>query len=852
MRVSVSMAVACLSLISVTSAGEVQAAIRQPTNIAAQGLAPALKALARDRDVQLVYRSDLVMDLRTGGAVGELTFDEALTKLLAGTGLTYRYLDSSAITIIPIATNPPLSEGEGPSRPLLEQGNGNKATGSTLRLAQDSSRQISASSGSSDRHSNSNTADDPNSAVELQEVVVTAEKRAERLQDVPVPVTAISGQALIDSNELRIQDYYTSIPGLSFASGVHGEPYIAIRGITADIYSNPSVGITIDDVPYGSSTSHGGGYIAPDIDPSDLARVEVLRGPQGTLYGANSMGGLIKYVTVDPSTDGTSGSVQVGTDRVYNGAEPGYSARGAVNVPLTDTWAIRASAFTRLDPGYIDNVQSADLGVNERHAAGGRLSSLWRPSDTLSLKVSALVQDSKQNGLAEVFQGPNFGDLQQDVLRGTGQYQTKAQNYSAALNADLGPVNLTSLTGYNVQSTSGWYDVTPIYGPYAQALFGVAGASSEDTRKTSKVTQEVRLAGSLGPRFDWLAGGFYTHENSPNSQPYYAVNPATGALVAALAQAPVNTTYAEYAGFTDLTYHFTNSFDVQLGGRESWIKQTLTQSVSGALVPHPSVTQGDSDASAFTYLVTPRFRISPDLMTYARLASGYRPGGPNVNTALFGLPPQYSPDKTKNYELGIKGDALDHVFTFDASVYYIDWQNIQLTLAKNGFAYSANGSEAKSQGVELSLESRPVSGLVMSTWVTWGDAVLKEAFPATSTAYGAAGDRLPNSARFSGNFSLQQDFRITGRLTGYVGGAVSYMGEREGTFQPTAVRQILPAYAQTNLRAGAKFNTWTLNFYLNNLADKRGLVGGGLDSVPTNSFLYIQPRTTGLSLTKVF
>src|SRR5580765_8280002 len=162
----------------------------------------------------------------------------------------------------------------------------NSSFGSTFRVAQNLPASTDESKGNSgaessppsaspsrDLHSKSDT--DRNSSADIEEVVVTAEKRPEPLQDVPVPVTAISGQTLVDTNQLRIQDWHTSIPGLSFSSGVHGEPFAAIRGITADYDSNPSVGVTIDDVPYGSSTGLGGGYIAPDIDPSDLARVEV-------------------------------------------------------------------------------------------------------------------------------------------------------------------------------------------------------------------------------------------------------------------------------------------------------------------------------------------------------------------------------------------------------------------------------------------------------------------------------------------------------------------------------------------------------------------------------------------------
>jgi iron complex outermembrane receptor protein len=710
----------------------------------------------------------------------------------------------------------------------------------------------SSSSASPGRDSHSNSNADRNSSADLEEIVVTAEKRTERLQDVPVPVTVISGQTLVDTNQLRVQDYYASIPGLSFSSGVHGEPFLAIRGITADYYSNPSVGITIDDVPYGSSTSLGGGYIAPDIDPSDLARVEVLRGPQGTLYGANSLGGLIKFVTVDPSTDGSTGSVQAGTNSVYNGAELGYSARGAVNLRLSDATAIRASAYTHLDPGYIDNIQSGERGVNERHADGGRLSLLWRPSDAFSLKLNALLQHSQQDGLSGVYVGPSLGDLQQDVLRGTGRYDSKVQSYSAALTANLGGVNLTALTSYNVQSTFGWDDVTPLYGSYAEHEFGVAGATSGDSRRAAKFTQEVRVSVPIGERVEWLLGGFYTHEDSPADQVYFVADPATGAVGPSFVEAPFATTYAEQAVFTDLTLHVTDRFDVQLGGRESQIKQAVMESLSGVLIGATTVSEGHSKADAFTYLVTPRFNASPDLMVYARLASGYRPGGPNINTALLRVPSQYNPDTTRNYEIGVKGAVLDHVLSFDASLYYIDWKDIQLNLLQNGLAYDGNGSAAKSEGVELSVESRPLTGLAISTWFTWDDAVLTQAFPSTSTVYGVPGDRLPSSSRFSGYLSLQQHFRVTGQITGFAGAAVSYVGDRVGAFRATSLRQSFPAYTQANLRAGMMYASWTANLFVTNLADSRGVLAGGLDAVPTNSFIYTQPRTVGLAISRTF
>jgi outer membrane receptor protein involved in Fe transport len=240
-------------------------------------------------------------------------------------------------------------------------------------------------------------------------------------------------------------------------------------------------------------------------------------------------------------------------------------------------------------------------------------------------------------------------------------------------------------------------------------------------------------------------------------------------------------------------------------------------------------------------------------MVYARLASGYRAGGPNL-TISPGTPPQYSPDTTKNYEIGVKNELLDHTLSIDASLYYIDWNNIQLSLVnpQNGLGYNGNGSRAKSEGLELSVESKPLIGLTVGAWVAWGEAKLTQAFPSTSTAYGAVGDRLPYSSRFSGNVSLRQDFPLTNRVTGFVGGSVSYVGDREGEFTSSATRQDLPSFTRTDLQAGVKYASWTANLFVNNVADRRGLLAGGLGSYPPFAFSYIQPRIAGLSVVKTF
>jgi iron complex outermembrane recepter protein len=698
----------------------------------------------------------------------------------------------------------------------------------------------------------------------IDEVIVTAQKRSERLRDVPVPVTAVSADELSSTNQVRLQDYFTRVPGLSLTPVADADsPVVSIRGITTGGTTNPTVGIVVDDVPYGSSTRQGAGFTAPDIDPSDLARVEVLRGPQGTLYGASSLGGLIKFATIEPSTDAVQGLLQGGTTSVRNGDGLGYSVRGMVNMPLSDTTAIRASAFTRRLPGYIDDPVIGIDGVNRTDVDGGRLTALWRPSDTFSLKVGALLQESERQGTDEVHELPGLGEFEQSALRGTGLYKRQAQAYSAVADAKLGRVSLTSVTGYSVDELDSNLDVSPFYGAFvAQPLFGVSGASSRLHGETTRFSQELRLSMSLGDRVQWLIGAFYTDEDANQPDDFLAVDPVTGDPVGMFIANRVPSTYEEYALFTNFTFQLTDRFDVQIGGRQSHNENSFSTLWFGPVAPiffgaDPFfIPESRAEDEPFTYLVTPRFKITPDVMAYARLASGYRPGGPNgACTGTFAC--RYEADTTVNYEAGLKAELLGGALALDASVYYIDWQDIQLNSVdpNTGVGFIANGGEARSRGAELAMEAHPTDGLTIAGWVAWNDAELSEISPDVDVV-AAPGDRLPYSSEFSGSVSIDQMFPI-GTMTGLIGGSVNYVDDREGVFPSifsgTTQRQVFPSYSQVDLRLGIRFDSWSVDAFVNNATDKRGVLTGGLDKIVYKyGFNYIQPRTIGLSLTKSF
>ena len=800
--------------------------------------------------VQILINSATVTSVHTAGIEGTQPAAAALATLLKDSGLSYTWVGKT-VHVVSVED----TRAAAPPKRIGSDDSGKKATAGTENpqgLARRS---------------------------DIDEVVVSAEKRTERLQDVPVPVAAVSAATLTENSQTRLMDYYNQVPSLLISPADYSSQLIAVRGITTGSNSGagtPTTGIMVDDVPFGNSTGNTPGFTVPDFDPGDLARMEVLRGPQGTLYGASSMGGLIKYVTVDPSTSGLSGRLEASTEAVHNGAQLGYTFRGSVNVPLNEQFAIRASAFTRLDPGYIDNPVLGIDGINKDRASGGRLAALWKPTDNFSLKLSAIYQQIKGDGTADVTNVENvtgqynsLGDLQQGYIRGVGPYDRKAEVYGAIATYKIGKAEITSVTGYNVSDVNDTIDYTQNLADLTLAQFGVTGSPIVEHVKNSRVSQELRLATPLGRYFDLLVGGYYDHEAaSPQKQSVLATDASTGAFAGTWLSLSFPTTYTEYALFADLTYHVTDRFDIQVGGRESRLRIGLSASESSG--PFESVIVGaPSDGPfftdpvaahnhAFTYLFTPRFKFTDDLMLYARLASGYRPGGPNTAP---GVPSEYNPDKTENYEVGFKGSFFDRKLSIDTSVYYIDWKNVQLNLVDPTtlFGYTGNGGRAKSQGVEFSVELRPITGLHISSWVAYDDAKLTDwpagaqaNFEAGTGPYAYSGARLPLSPRFSANLSVDQSIPITDALAAFVGGSLSYVGDRVGVFAFSPDRQYMPAYAKTDLRTGVDYEQWRANLYVTNAFDRRGLISGGLGTDLPYSFYFIQPRTVGLSLSRQF
>jgi outer membrane receptor protein involved in Fe transport len=696
---------------------------------------------------------------------------------------------------------------------------------------------------------------------ELGEIVVTAQKRQERLIDVPQSITAVTGEDLQRQGATQLRDFATTVPALTFTTSGVGQSQITLRGVTAGVDIGPTVGVYVDDVPYGSSGAFvNAASLGLDAGLFDLDRIEVLRGPQGTLYGASSMGGVLKYVTRQPSLAGFEGAAQGGLSFTSHGGA-NYNGAAALSGPIvSDTLGVRASAYYSRDGGYIDNLALDDDNANASKVYGGRLDFLYEPTDKLKARLVGFAQNIRRDGMGTadytLAGQPVDGDLDQRRLK-PEPFDQNFRLISGSLAYDFGPATLTSISSYQTSDVRYVQDASALYVPLLGSLgLNFSATALDQHRTTDKFAQEVRLASSGGGMFEWLVGGFYTHESSTNGQQVRAYD-TSGALSAInLGNAAIPSTYEEIAAFGNATVHFTDKFDVSGGLRYARNIQRFEQNATGLLVS--SAPEAISSENVATYLLNTRYRFSSDETLYARFATGYRPGGPNfvardpVSGALL-APQTFQSDTLESYEIGYKRQTADRRFGVDAAAYHIDWKDIQVQTGASGVAVIVNAGAAKIDGAELTLTARPVRSFTLTGAFAYQDARLAEDAPGLGAM---KGDKLPNVPKFTA--ALSADYRASGEgLRPSAGATLRFVSDRVSSFdQNPGIPQFdLKDYVLVDLRAGVTIRDADVQLFARNLFDDRGrvsaitnlAVAGGPAQVAI-----VQPRTIGLSVTKHF
>jgi iron complex outermembrane receptor protein len=742
------------------------------------------------------------------------------------------------------------------------------------------------------------------SVATLDEVIVTAEKRSENIQSVPISVTAITERSLELLGASDQLGYFFTVPGLSFQSqgptgDQHGNVSLSLRGVAATSGAN-TVGFYINETPI-----H---FVDPDL--FDVNRIEVLRGPQGTLYGASSMGGTIKVITNEPTADHFDGKIDLSASKTEHGSS---NVDGSVvfNIPLIDNrLAARIVGFSRDDSGYINNVvrqtqqppstvvppplnlglNDIEKGVNTERLRGSRIALKAIFTDALSVTVTDMEQNLRIAGdpVYKVILDPSDPNLKygtiaplvNDFTHGSllthdinpAPQVEKFSLYDVTVKYDPGPVSLVSSTSYYERSTAGVIDMTEVL----PSVFGMTvpvAQNLDDLDSGHGFTEEVRLSSESNPHFTWLLGGFYQNVYTQFQQSLVDQNfnnevfggapvVPNGVFLAFLSK----NSQAQTAVFADITVHVTKSLDVAAGIRHFKVNETNNTVGDGLFNGGPTEANSTAHDSGNTPRVLASYKLTDNAMLYATVSKGFRPGfgldpvGAACDPALkaLGLPlnrTQVDPDSLWNHEVGFKTEFLDRRLTVNGAVYEVDWSNIQqnLNLGNCGYSTTVNSGKARTQGFEIEVAAVPMRGLQLNASLSMVDAKLT----ANAAQVGAqSGDPLLAVAKWHAATAITYSRPIRPQFEGYAHADYQYTGPMQDGYDfstpELSFENHQPGYNTINLRTGVLHSDWEVALFVQNLSDARPRLTAANFISPDISVYTIRPRTIGLNLKKSF
>jgi iron complex outermembrane receptor protein len=743
-----------LCLAGPSVADDVHTPIKKLTNIPAEGLGDALQALAKERNFQLVYVSEQINGLRTKGASGEFTQEEALKGLLNGTGFTFKYLDEKTVTIVPVGTRADVTKSAAPATPEASAAataeatppEGKRSFWGRLRLAQ-----ISADQSASLRSDSSDKANDSGASEQdskLDEIVVTATRQARLLSTVPISASAFSQKTLDAEGVKQIDDIALITPGVTFIRGNSGSTNIAIRGISSDSGSS-TTGVYIDDTPVQSRVI---GFSSTTVFPNvfDLERVEILRGPQGTLFGAGSEGGTVRFITPQPSltdyTDYTRG--ELGFTEY---GDPSFEAGAAIGGPIVENEiGFRASAWYRRDGGYTDRVDrfGGDLIAKDddwQNSYNARLAFAIQPVDHLMITPSFYYQYIYINDSQtywEYLSNPGKGQFNNGAPV-TAPFH--ATSYLPAINVNYQTdfFTVTSNTSYYEQDNQNNRDLSALIpndlGVMLSPTHPVPGDpdyADQDLFITAQraFTEEVRIQSNSDSRFTWLGGVFFQHEHQSSDQ-FVPDTPAAfnGLVEAALGESTqqvfgmglyqgrysytsfINSIDQQIAGFGEASLKVIGGLTLTAGLRVERSTFSFTNVSNGPFNGGLSVVNGNESDTPVIPKYGVSYQIDPANLLYATASKGFRTGGANAaipsrcdadltELGYASAPDSYKSDSVWSYEVGSKNRLLDGRLRLESSLFDIKWSGIQQQVILGtgcGLNFVANLGKATSRGFDF-------------------------------------------------------------------------------------------------------------------------------------------------------
>lgn len=744
-------------------------------------------------------------------------------------------------------------------------------------------------------------------ASQLEEIVVTAAKRTATVFDTPISVTAVSGEDIQARGIADLISLTQSVPGVSMRSSGPGETEFEMRGMTSSGGNSPTVGFYLDDTPLTAPAAAQNGKVVIDPNLYDLSRVEVLRGPQGTLYGSGSMGGTIKVIPNAPNPAAFDASAEVNLGHTDGGDNVNHAENAMVNIPFgAGTAALRIVGSESHDSGWIDriviapgqfpletnnfmtrgNVLAAPVAadyrdVNYTDLTGVRATLLWNPTDRLTVTPSIFYQEIRQGGQSTIDSDPGTN----------AHYEAYDAPEPFADRFDLDNLNIQyRFDTFDVLSTtSRWTRDETIAqdGTETQQWgFGVTSFSAPggigpslptplEDDKSKQWTEEVRLTSSGDSAFKWLIGYFYSYFESDWN--FYVLTPelpeyppaAALGLNSNLFTNLQPTKIRQSAAFGEISYQITSDFKATAGLRRYSFNTFVVTDVSGFASASGNDSVFHSTAAEAAQGLNPKVDLSynagSDLMLYATAAKGFRPGGGNqpIPTGPAGLgpaclasleslgktsaPAAYGPDSVWSYELGEKARLLNNSVTINGAVYFEKWdgvqQNIPLTC---GFAYMDNAGDAQIYGGEFEVDAILFPGFILSANAGYTHANFSVGSRETGTR---AGDRVQDVPDWTASTTLTYKRSVAGDLAMAARIENNYVGTRtDSTFYVNH----LPSYDLTSIRLGLEGVKWSATLYAKNVFNERALLTDTTEltiNVPTfNRIAVSQPLTLGLDL----
>ncbi|MDO8864031.1 TonB-dependent receptor [Haliea sp. E1-2-M8] len=786
----------------------------QAVAIAAGSLEQALLAIARQTGVQIIFSSELVHGIVSPGLQGRYTLDSALQAALAGSGLDARRVSPQVVVIEPHAdTVPAIVNEPGPVETEV-------------------------------------------ASVMREEVIVTASRRPERMQVTPIGLSVLTNAGLERRGADAIEDFGRLLPGVMLFQANRNRGVFTIRGIATNVFGSNSqdpVSVYLNETPLVDSF---GAVVQPDLRLFDIDRVEVLRGPQGTLFGSGALGGTVRIITNKPDAGAREALGRVDLGRTGGG---GWRQRydAMLNLPLVaDELALRLVGYYRDEAGWVRNI-TLDTN-NSTEDWGGRAALRWQPGERLAANLELIHQDSQpEDGDSW---DPSLGRFRKSSLIPEGRPSTLS-NYHLAIDYEVpGVASLLSATSYQESATAVFTQGSGL------PSLGVPLLAEHDPWRTRFFTQEFRLLGARQERLDWVAGAAFVDRNS-----MVRFNIRLPDLASELGQAlptenlissVIRLQSQELAVFGDLGFQASERWRL-FGGARLFDTRVHYREPRRQLLDLETLTlqefalANDNTDHGLTWRAGLSFEPDADIMLYASVSKGYRIGQVNPNQAAEGnsppgqeIPEGYEPDTTLNYEVGLKSGWFDQRLLLNLALYHIDWENIQIDASRpsDGLSFITNAGRAVSRGLELELATEPVPGLSADLAVTLQDASIRSMDLGDGLRSGAReGDTLPGSADFKIAGSLQYEWP-TGRGSQlYARLDAQYVGASPAWFSGFAGTPRNAAYSNVNLRLGVVARRWQLAFYIENLTDND-------DQILRNSYAggsrvnTLRPRTVGTRL----